>query len=193
MGLEISFMELCSSDTEQWFKVTNDLGDDTASLIGLEYEVKGQGKEKCPLCGIFIGEDPCISLYAEIIHVSCLNCMDCVKNKPANELIYRNGRYYDSVCFERRFGVVDSQSYLSKMDMAHNWTTGTLNYTNLNCSHCGTVLRDLPSKCIECSFICHSECKSKVTPNCIFKAELERTRKALLSLITPKRGPKKKK
>jgi len=164
---------LCNFEPDQWFKLTNDLGEETQWLIGLDYEIKGPGKDKCPLCGIFIGEEPCVYLYSEIIHQSCLCCMDCGKNKPSTELIFRNGRYYDSVCFERRFGSSDASTYLSKFDLPHNWTSASLNFTNLFCSHCSQSLRDIPSRCQECSFTCHSDCKPKALSNCISKIELE--------------------
>jgi hypothetical protein len=169
--LELSFIELCNCDTEQWFRITNELGEETQSLIGLVYEVKGSGKEKCPMCGIIIGEDPCVFMYSEILHVTCLNCTECGKNKSWNELIYRDGRFYDSACFDRHFGTAEASNYTSKLFQPHNWIQGTLTYTNQFCSNCAQPLRDIPAKCQECSITCHNDCKAKTLSNCIPKSE----------------------
>jgi len=189
--LELSFLELCTSDSEQWFKLTNELGEEIQFLVGLSYEVKGNGKDKCPMCGIIIGEDPCVFMYSEILHTPCLACTECGKNKKWNELIYRNGRYYDSVCFDRRFGSTDASNYTSKLYQSHNWTQGTLSYTNLFCSNCGQPLRDTPVKCQECSFTCHNDCKAKTLSNCIPKSEQLVSKGGYTPLIPNRRQPLK--
>jgi len=166
--LEISLIEFCATgETEQWFRLSNESGEDLASSICLLFEIRGHGKEICPLCGIFIGDESCVCLYSEIIHSSCLVCNECGKSVP--DLIYHNGRYYDNVCYERRYGLEAVNNI--KTGLSHNWTNIPLYYSNLCCSYCGLSLGREVSSCQECAYTCHPDCQLKCQMTCLSLSE----------------------
>jgi len=108
--LEISFLEFCAStDSEKWYRLQSENQEELPSCISLLFEIRGP---ICPQCGLYIGEEESVTSGPETFHTKCLVCVECSKPKPIGELITKNGRFFDSTCYERRFGSGELQAAL---------------------------------------------------------------------------------
>jgi len=188
--LELSFLEFCEvGETEQWYRLNNENGEDLPSTICLLFEIRG-AKEKCSMCSIFIGNEPFTYLFSEMIHLSCLVCIECGKPKTSPDFYHHNGRLYDSACYDRKFGIEQNGTN------DHNWNNISIFYPNFSCSYCGLPLgKDNIWSCQDCLYSCHNDCKLKAH-KCGLISDSQGTSKLAQSLnlsakikttITPKR------